>query len=79
MLTVYWPDREISWEISQGVPTEIIINAATQNGTKFALMASGKDLKFIQEHFTQIPMCNNKNVTWIGDVARFIVLNLIKD
>jgi hypothetical protein len=43
-----------------------------------SVYASGEELKFIKEHFHNIPFTSADKVHWMGNDAYFIVSNLIE-
>lgn len=42
----------------------------------YLVTATGDELVEINKRFTGIPKANTESVTWTGDIARFIVLNM---
>jgi hypothetical protein len=38
----------------------------------------GKELRFLEEHFTNLPICRPRT-TFVGDIARHIIVNLLRN
>lgn len=68
---------EIEREISYRIGDKIAISAITVLGTDLLVaIATGDELKLIQQEFTTLPHFSNGSGTfWFGDDAKFIFLN----
>ena len=57
--------------------SEVVIEAVAHYATNLKVIASGEYLELIKRLFMYIPMTTNKSVTWEGEIAKFILVNLM--
>ena len=70
-------DETISEQMFIDVMSGPIVSDVLKNDTSaLYVVASGSYLKLIRELFSNIPMTKHDSVTWSGEMAKFILLNL---
>lgn len=68
---------EYGWWVGQSHLSHGIIETVSSNSiSSIIVQADGDELEHIKTHFSQIPMTDARVVSWEGEFARFIVMNL---
>ena len=77
MITFDVNDETLSEQMFIDVMSGPIVSEVLKNDTSaLYVVASGSYLKLIRELFSNIPMSKHDSVTWSGEMAKFILLNL---
>lgn len=62
--------NELEWHLGDKKVHDIKVSLIRE------VQADGDELNEIRDHMSNIPMSNKRTITWFGDMAKFIAVNI---